>query len=296
MNKRLRSQNYPSASISDALEKVRKIHQGFITSPVDRETAAKHLGFAGLTGPANQLLGSLRQYGLIEPAGKGLFRVSQMAIDIILPPPGSPERGAEATREAAWTPSLFQELRSEFPEVAVPPQAAVENSLRRSGYTEKAVRKIVPAFLATAEYVKTKSESQTAGHSQADGAQSVKEAEELPPTHREALIGDLIQWECQGSLQFPEPVRVRAISDDGEWVFVEDSDTGIPMHEVTVAERKSSGEPPKLPVSVGAQEQLEYKLTASTRVRIISTGQLGAAEIASLIKMLEAQRAVLDPT
>ncbi len=37
--------------------------------------------------------------------------------------------------------------------------------------------------------------------------------------------------------QFPEPRAVRAVSDDGQWVFVEGSDTAVPIGEVRVAER-----------------------------------------------------------
>lgn len=45
-------------------------------------------------------------------------------------------------------------------------------------------------------------------------------------------IGDLIQWESNGALQFPEPIKVEWISEDGEWLRVEGSDTGIPASEV----------------------------------------------------------------
>lgn len=52
-----------------------------------------------------------------------------------------------------------------------------------------------------------------------------------------ARVRDLIQWESSGALQLPEPRRVRAVSDDGQWVFVGQSGTGIPMDQVLVEEK-----------------------------------------------------------
>jgi len=45
------------------------------------------------------------------------------------------------------------------------------------------------------------------------------------------MIGDLIQWENQGQLQFEEPRKVSWISDDLKWLLVEGSNTGIPVAE-----------------------------------------------------------------
>lgn len=44
--------------------------------------------------------------------------------------------------------------------------------------------------------------------------------------------GDYIQWECNGVLVFPQPKRLREFSECGEFVFVDDSVTGIPVREV----------------------------------------------------------------
>lgn len=64
-------------------------------------------------------------------------------------------------------------------------------------------------------------------------------------TYGGAAVGDLIQWEANGSLQLPKPARVRAVTEDGDWVFVENSETGIPMNQVIVQE-KSEVKPPVL--------------------------------------------------
>jgi hypothetical protein len=47
-------------------------------------------------------------------------------------------------------------------------------------------------------------------------------------------VGDRIQWEVNGQLQFNEPAKVRFVSDDGKFVMVEGSNTGIPIEQTTL--------------------------------------------------------------
>lgn len=47
-------------------------------------------------------------------------------------------------------------------------------------------------------------------------------------------IGSLIQWTSCGVDQFPEPKKVRLISDCGDWCFVEGSNTGISITQITI--------------------------------------------------------------
>lgn len=47
-------------------------------------------------------------------------------------------------------------------------------------------------------------------------------------------IGDRVQWTINGMDQFSVPRKVRIISDCGEWCFVEGSDTGLPVNQLTV--------------------------------------------------------------
>jgi len=64
----------------------------------------------------------------------------------------------------------------------------------------------------------------------------VKVTEEVKPT--EVKIGDNVQWTSQGTDQFTEPKKIKSISEDGKYAFVEGSDTGIPIDELSVTEIK----------------------------------------------------------
>ena len=97
-------------------------------------------------------------------------------------------------------------------------------------------------------------------------------------------------------------------------MFVEGSETGIPMEEVTVKERRASDAEqskglqkpsPTLPVSPldweigyqaapGEREWLRGPLSRTASYKLLVTGELGPKEIGKLIKLLEAQKAVLD--
>jgi hypothetical protein len=46
-------------------------------------------------------------------------------------------------------------------------------------------------------------------------------------------IGDYVQWEPSGILQFREPKRISSISPDGDYAFVDGSGTGLPVGELT---------------------------------------------------------------
>ncbi len=65
-------------------------------------------------------------------------------------------------------------------------------------------------------------------------------------TYGGTVVGDLIQWEADGVLRLEKPTRVRAVQEhDGkQWVFVDGSESGIPMEQVIV-EQKGGGVPAK---------------------------------------------------
>ncbi|HEV7595625.1 MAG TPA: hypothetical protein VGO33_11570 [Gemmatimonadaceae bacterium] len=105
---RERSPNYPAITLTEAVKLVEKLYETEKRTSVSTESAAKAVGYKGLSGPARTAVASMRQYGLIENSGDGI-RVSQLAMSIIHEPEGSPERGA-ALRAAATKPALISEL------------------------------------------------------------------------------------------------------------------------------------------------------------------------------------------
>ncbi|WP_339694139.1 hypothetical protein [Celeribacter baekdonensis] len=155
----IKSPSYPSASLEDAITGVRAIEAEYRGTPVDREEAAKILGYSGLNGAANKALSALSGYGLVERAGKGMMRVTPLSQNILHGLTDAEKN--EALREAANFPPLFQKIRDHFSGVDVPPVGGVENLLNRFGFNKNAVTPAAKAFLETARFVAELEESES---------------------------------------------------------------------------------------------------------------------------------------
>ncbi len=105
-----RSPGYPSMPLDEAVEIVKKIHDGNRTNPIDREAAAKEMGYTGISGRSAKVLSDLSHFGLLEKAGSGSVRVTRRAVEILYPE--SEESRLEARNEAANYPALFNELNN----------------------------------------------------------------------------------------------------------------------------------------------------------------------------------------
>jgi hypothetical protein len=143
---RQRSPSYPSLTLEQAIDLVGKIHKANRTNVISRETAAKDMGYAGLTGRSLTVLGSLAQYGLIEKAGKGDIKVARRAVEILHPIEES--HRAEAIIDAALAPALFRTLHERFSE-GVPSENALRSFLIQQSFNDVAIGPAISAFLET---------------------------------------------------------------------------------------------------------------------------------------------------
>ncbi len=71
----------------------------------------------------------------------------------------------------------------------------------------------------------------------AEGINEPVEVDEDDGTVYIPKVGDYVQWEPKGILQFMEPKRIVKISDDGAFAFVEGNHTGLPVSELTLEEK-----------------------------------------------------------
>lgn len=298
---RIQSPSYPVMSLDEAVSKVAKIDARYRSSTIDRLDVAKLLGYAGATGPSNMALATLSAYGLLERAGKGEVRVTERARTILHF--DTPDELAEALREAAYTPTLYRELRDRFPNVPVPPEEGVASFLNRRGFNSVAVRPATRAFLQTMRYLEKQGVTESSG-GPATQAQHSDPSPGKPSavTFGGARVGDLIQWESSGALCLERPMRVRLVSPDGQWVAVEGSETGIPMSQVIVEDRTAASPSPapirSFPLSTSADGEsvgtdLRFKLSKDIVVQVRSAGELDADALTKLVKLLEAQRDAL---
>ena len=307
---RVRSPAYPSFSLEDAIEKAKIVFDADRRNPLDREVAAKHLGYSSLNGAADKSLATMMQYGLFEKVAKGEIRVSQATVDILHP--DSPEQRKSALRSSASSPPLFKTLDERFSD-NVPSNDALRSYLLRENFNDRAVGPIINSYTKTCAFLERENANESGGFDLEDAEESnlpdedgAGNSDDGPSEFGGAKVGDLIQWESLGVPQFNQLERVRLVSDDGQWVAVESSQTWMPMNEVIVesaATAASTPPPPPPPfvaasataaVATGETEWMHNRLGAETNVRLMVNGDMGPKEIGKLIKLLEAQRSVIE--
>lgn len=107
-----RSPRYPRHSLIKAIDMTRKMFAGAHQSKIDVDSAAKVIGYSGSGGgAASSAIGALRQYGLVDGL-RGDVAVSDLAMRILQPMDAREQ--AEAVREAAMKPEMFDRIVNQF--------------------------------------------------------------------------------------------------------------------------------------------------------------------------------------
>lgn len=143
-----RSPNAPGAPLEEAIEIAKRLYLAIRGASVKPDVAVKSLGYSGLHGAALTVLGVLTQYDLINRA-KGLVSITPLALRIIHPT--SDSQKAEAIREAAVAPRVFQELQQEFHECA---PNVLENHLIHQGFIPDKAKKVASVYAANKTFAK----------------------------------------------------------------------------------------------------------------------------------------------
>jgi hypothetical protein len=145
---RMRSPNYPGIPLKHAVDLTDKIFRADRTNAIDREVAAEHMGYSGLTGRTLKLLGALSQFGLLEKVGKGKVRVSPIAVSILHGIDDDEKHKALLT--AATSPALFKRIRDAFDQ---PSEKTITSFLMKEGFTDAAVGPVLKSYAETNSFL-----------------------------------------------------------------------------------------------------------------------------------------------
>lgn len=170
-----RGTNYPSMSLPEAIERVRKLYEEAHRRKLSREEIAKHLGYTGLNGRSVALISNLTKYGLLDGRGEEI-RVSDDAVLILVEEQGAPDRAA-AIRRAAFRPELFRELADQFAGGPVPSENAIKIRLEKMGYPPQVARDVAGAYRENTQLV----ESEGSEYNESTGETFEDEPEEAMP-------------------------------------------------------------------------------------------------------------------
>lgn len=152
--KAVRSPNYPSLSLGDALTKARSIYDAENRLPATPQVLLGHMGYDNPeTGPAGRAFSALRQYGLITEPEPGRWRVSDNCFRYFELPEASPER-LSILREAGRSPALFKDLLGRYKDV-LPSDASLRSDLvLEKGFNTNTVADFIKVFRATINLAK----------------------------------------------------------------------------------------------------------------------------------------------
>ena len=212
---RHRSPAYPTVGLREAVERVGKLYKTDGKAGAPSKLAAVHIGFATAHGQALSALAALKKFGLVAESGNRIVP-TQRAIEILNLPANDPRR-IQAVKDAALAPEIYRELIEQHRDTGWPADDVLQADLiTYKSFNPHSVAGFVKDFKDTLEFAGL-SDFGVLG---SEPAQSLK-------------VGDYVQWESQGVLQFDVPRKVTGISADGGFVLVEGSTTGIPMEQVS---------------------------------------------------------------
>lgn len=143
---RVRSPNYPAMSLPEAVDRIRTIHKAEGKNSMGRETIAKLLGFSGINGASATAISAIGKYGLLEVAGDGESRVSELAVNILYPDDSAEKQKSLA--EAAFRPTLFREVREKWPD-RPPSDENLRSYLVKKGFAQNALDGVIRIYRET---------------------------------------------------------------------------------------------------------------------------------------------------
>lgn len=167
---RTNSPPHPSISLPKSIAAVSKMFAADRRNPIDRDVAARHIGYTGKSGASDKALAALAHFGLTEKVGKGSVRVSQLAMDILHPDPSDPNGKERALFEAGMKPQLYKELRAQFPDHVS--EGTLRSYLVRIGFNDTSLPPAMAAYTDTLSFLEQSKAFESGGIGADDSTES----------------------------------------------------------------------------------------------------------------------------
>ena len=302
--KRFRSPPYPMFDLGKAVERATELHAKASAHSVGVQVLAEAWGMKSVDGKVWRTAASLIQYGLLQDFGTGRtrkFQITDSAKRIILDADPDSERRATAIKNAALAPMIHKELWGLYGEAKGLSDTVIKTHLtidREEGgeapYSPAAADEVIATYRSTLAYAGLE-ESAKVSPQQEDTAD--EDNADLSPIPPKVSVGDYVRWESAGVVQF-DIRKVDWVSEDGAYLRVFGSPTGIPMDQVEKVP------PPRASIAALPPEQSERtpsddksgKLRATAFVengRLQLTADVGPDDIEALREMLEGYKTIL---
>lgn len=153
---RVRSPNYPSIPLKDALDLVEKIRLKESRNFTTREVISKLIGYSGLNGAALQKIGAMTAFGLLERGKNSDLRVSELFMSIMYSRDDAEK--SKAINASAYKPTIFKELHENWPDRPVSTES-LQAYLIRNGFNTNSVDSVITCYRQTIEFAEQHSEA-----------------------------------------------------------------------------------------------------------------------------------------
>lgn len=222
-----RSPPYPSISLDKAIERARSLYEKAMHHPVKIGVIAAAWDYAPKSSGLFGTLAAMKQFGLLDDEGstdKRSFRLTERALRIIRDPNPSSEKRVAAIKASALEPKIHQELWEQYGaalltgslDMAATSYLTVDRSERgEAPYYDDAAAGLLEEFKKTAIFAGLDSSHGLSNDDQIGDHEA----------NLQYAIGDLINWESSGQIQWKQPRKIISIGEkDGERFYqVEDA-------------------------------------------------------------------------
>lgn len=237
-----RSPLYPIVGLDIAIQKLEKFYNVEGQNTVSREAAIEALGYKGASGASLQMLATLIQYELLEKAGTGEIKISDIGLALIV---GTETEKQESILKAAKKPLIFEEILNQFSSNKPSERSLLSFLIQRKpkGYVHSSAKKIINSFFDTMELANlyeteyNKPEPENNNNNNNDDEKNDKKNKDTPPMNPDKVeqvtfplqegqaILNLPKNLCEGSVEvlkkwfdfiisIKKPIEKAKINDD----------------------------------------------------------------------------------
>ncbi|MGO9172797.1 MAG: hypothetical protein ACLP7P_12640 [Rhodomicrobium sp.] len=208
--KKDRSPSFPFISLPEAIKRLQAFEQTFGRHPAPGVKVGLAWGLKGKSSQAYQILAALKAFGLVRYEGSGT-QLNAMLTDEARTYLRAQQDTikSEVIRRLALKPAQFQKFWAIWGADRPPDVICLDQLILNHAFTDNAAHNFLKVYDETIAFAKL-SNSDTVTGSDAD--------DEEPPF--EFKVGDLVNWESGGQIQWQAPRRIVSIDEkDGQYFY-----------------------------------------------------------------------------
>jgi len=216
---------YPYINLDDAVRLTRKLYDFAKRAPANLNSVLKDKwGYSSTSSSAVKITAALKYYGLIDVApgaasDQETVRITDRSYRILIDTPNSPER-KKALQDACLAPKAYRLCWDTWG--ASMPDAMRSMLIFTHGFHENTIDGFLANYRKSVVF---------AGLLEVTPGE-LHDSERLNDENNAPSLGDFVQWEHDGVLGLPKPLKLVKFSDDRTHAWVDGHATGLPVHEL----------------------------------------------------------------